>query len=215
LEVQILSPRQIPRHLGHTECPAASVPTQFSRTITLLNVVMRLFHVFVRFALPLILVVGCAPPPRPAPDLRPQQAAFRAQFLRELASMELARLYTLDPYGDCPPGATTFHSVCVKREGEPAAEDRHAGRAHRGLRNLMEATSNEHMSCVDFVHGATFRGAHGSFDVLVSLGCRNYLISGQSQDDGVGDSFEAADIEPWFGAFEAAGLIKRPRKSRP
>jgi hypothetical protein len=77
----------------------------------------------------------------------------------------------------------------------------------------MEATTTTGMSCVDFVHGATFRGAKGSYDVLVSLGCGNYRIYGQSRVDIVGDSFAAADMEPWFGAFEAAGLIKRPRRS--
>lgn len=123
--------------------------------------------------------------------------------------MQLERLYTLDPYGDCPPDATAFHSFCVKREGQPAAEDRRAGRAHRGLRNIMEATTATSVSCVDFVHGATFRDSKGSYDVLVSIGCGNYRIYGQSRDDGVGDSFAGAETEPWYGAFEAAGLIKR------
>jgi hypothetical protein len=169
---------------------------------------MRSFRVLIQSA-GFALLVGCAPPPRPVPDLRPQQAAFRAQFLRELESMELERLYTLDPYGDCPPAATTFHSVCVKREGEPAVEDRRAGRAHRGLRSIIEGTTATGVSCVDFVHGATFRGAKGSYDVLVSISCGNYRISGQGREDVVGDSFEGAETEPWYGAFAAAGLIKR------
>jgi hypothetical protein len=46
--------------------------------------------------------------------------------------------------------------------------------------------------------------------VLVSIGCGNYRISGQSRDDVFGDSFEAAETKPWYGAFEAAGLFKRP-----
>ncbi|HEX2872032.1 MAG TPA: hypothetical protein VHP33_12265 [Polyangiaceae bacterium] len=168
---------------------------------------MRLLRVLIQAA-GFALLVGCAPPPRPAPDLRPQQAAFRARFLRELDSMELERLYKLDPYQECPEGAITFYSVCVTGEREPAAEDRHAGRAHRGLRNLMEATTTGGMSCFDAIHGATFRGAHGSFDVLVSLGCGNYRIYGQSRDEVVGDSFEGAEARPWFAAFEAAGLLK-------
>ena len=73
----------------------------------------------------------------------------------------------------------------------------------------MEATTTTGISCVDFVHGATFRGAQGTYDVLVSIGCGNYRIYGQSKDDGVGDSFEAAETKPWYGAFEAAGLIKK------
>lgn len=125
--------------------------------------------------------------------------------------MQLERLYVLDPYGGTAgePAPAGTHFKNVVRSAEPAPEDRRNGRAHRGVRNIMEATTTTGVSCVDFVHGATFRGSRGTYAVLVSIGCGNYRIYGQSKDEGMGDAFAAAETNPWYGAFEAAGLLKK------
>ncbi len=70
-----------------------------------------------------------------------------------------------------------------------------------GERNIMQAASAVAAACFDPAHGARFRGAHGTFDVLVCFGCDNYRISGENPDDVVNDSFEAAETGPWFSAF--------------
>jgi len=164
--------------------------------------------------LPLASLVGCARSmSRPAPDLAPAPLAFRRRFLDVLDELELVRLYALNPNGpsrsEAPPDATYFRGYLVSRDAAPAAPDSHQGRAHRGLRNIIEATSAVAAACFDPAQGATFTGNAGTFDALVCFGCNNYRIYGQSKVDVVGDSFEAADARPWFQAFQAAGLIER------
>lgn len=164
--------------------------------------------------LPLAVLFSCAQKSsRPPPDLAPQPLAFRTRFLAALDELELVRLYTLDPYGssrsEAPPDATYLRGYLVSHHAEPAKVDRRHGRAHRGLRNIMEATSAVAMSCFEPGHGATFAGSSGTFDALVCFGCSNYRVYGQSKTDVVGDSFEAPDSQSWFQAFQAAGLIQR------
>ena len=171
---------------------------------------LQTFIVLARFAFPMALLVGCAPTAvsRPAPDLAPAKLEMRQRFLAELDGMELERLYVLDPHGlsaaEPGGGAARFRGYAVAREAEPAAGDRRAGRAHRGLRNIMEATSAVAAACFEPGHGARFRGARGVFDVLVCFGCNNYMIYGENREDVLSDSFEAADAKPWFQAFKAA-----------
>lgn len=128
--------------------------------------------------------------------------------------MELERLYGLDPNmrassSDAPSGARYFGGYLVVHDAAPLAADRYHGQLHRGLRNIMEATSPIAMACFEPGQGARFRGARGTFDVLVCFSCNNYRVTGPSPDDELDDSFEAADAGPWRGAFKAAGLGPR------
>jgi len=125
--------------------------------------------------------------------------------------MEVEQLYGLDPNGPSAPeallGATHFANYLVVRQAAPTTADRRGGRLHRGLRNIMEATSAVATACFEPGQGARFRGARGTFDVLVCFSCSNYRVVGPPPRDELNDSFEAADARPWRAAFVAAGLV--------
>jgi hypothetical protein len=171
------------------------------------------------FAATMTLLGGCASAPdRPAPDLAPAPLAFRQRFLAELDHLELEQLYVLNPHArapsEAPPSTSFFKGFAVVRQAEPAPIDRRQGRAHRGLRNIMNATSRVAAACFEPGHGARFRSQQGTFDVLVCFACNNYRIYGQTKTDVVGDSFETADAAPWLEAFQSAGLLPNAAAQR-